>query len=234
MRPLIGISQCRDERGRIRAGRTYQYLDSAYAVAVVENGGLPVYLPVESGTELASRIDGLLLPGGGDFAPERAYPAGVDFDLAPDDLVAFDRALLDAALERDIPVFGICYGMQLLALRFGGALHHDLPTDRPDAAAHSLPAPGDRHPLELDPGSRLADLLGDADGGVNSRHHQAVSDPGALRVSARAPDGLIEAVERDGTFCLGVQWHPEGMPAAHRDRLFGPFVAACTAGSADT
>ena len=85
--------------------------------------------------------------------------------------------------------------------------------------------------MRIESDSRLAATLGDAGSAVNSRHHQAVSDPGAgLRVSARAEDGLAEAIERDdGSFCIGVQWHPERMEAPHRERLFAAFVSACRA-----
>ena len=143
MRPLIGIPPCLDERGRWRPTREYHYADAAYARAVAEAGGIPVYLPQQGDVAaLAERLDGLLLPGGGDFAPERAYPSGVAFDLVPARQLAFDRALLAAALERDRPVLGICYGMQLLALHCGGALHFDVATDVPGAAEHRFARPG--------------------------------------------------------------------------------------------
>lgn len=230
VRPLIGISLGLDERGRFGAERQYQYLETSYARAVAECGGTPVYLPVSGDAGgLLERLDGLLLPGGGDFAPTQAYPQSVDFDLVPEDLLGFDRGLLADALERELPVLGICYGMQLLALQCGGSLHHHIPEDVPEAGPHQLPRPDGRHPLQVEPGTRLAEILGEIATSVNSRHHQAVAEVGAgLRISARADDGVIEAVERDGArFCVGVQWHPEGMPDTHRDRLFGAFLSAC-------
>ena len=189
-----------------------------------------VYLPMQGETaELARRIDGLLIPGGPDLAPERTYPPSVAFDLAPPAQLAFDLQILADALARDLPVLGICYGMQLLALHHGGTLHYHIASDLPGAGPHQLPEDGGAHALRIDSGSRLAATLGDAGAAVNSRHHQAVSDPGAgLRVSARAEDGVVEAIERDdGPFCLGVQWHPERMEAPHRERLFAGFVSAC-------
>ncbi len=230
MRPLIGISQCLDDRGRWRPAREYQYLDTAYASAVEAAGATPVYLPLQRDAQtLIERVDGLLLPGGDDFAPPRAYPPGVRFDTVPERQLAFDRALLAAARERGLPVLAICYGMQLLALHCGGSLHYDIPTDVPSAGAHRLAEPDGRHAIAVEPGTRLATALGDAPAAVNSLHHQAVAEPGAgLRASAVAEDGLIEAIEAaDGSFVLGVQWHPEKMDGPHGTRLFEALAAAC-------
>ena len=229
MRPLIGIPPCLDVRGRWHPERDTQYLDAAYARAVAQAGGVAVLLPAQDDAAgLAGRIDGLLVPGGGDFAPPQPYPASVAFDPVAPAQLDFDTRLLRAALARGLPLLGICYGMQLLALERGGSLLYDIPSDAPQAGPHQLPGAGDRHGLLVEPGSRLAALLGDAPATVNSRHHQAVREPGAgLRVAARAPDGLIEAIEGGDGFCIGVQWHPEGLDGAHRERLFGAFVEAC-------
>lgn len=231
MRPLIGIPPCLDERGRWRPGREYQYVDAAYARAVAEAGGVPVYLPLQDrAADLVARLDGLLVPGGDDLPPDRAYPPGVCFDPVPGRQIAFDGALLDAALARDLPVLAICYGMQLLALRCGGALHFDLPCDVPEAGPHRLSDPGARHALRVDAGTRLAEIFGRGPLAVNSRHHQAVAHPGRARVSAAAEDGVAEALEvPEQRFAVGVQWHPESMEAEHRARLFGAFLAACPA-----
>jgi len=189
-----------------------------------------VCLPLQQdAAALVDRLDGLLVPGGGDFVPSRSYPPGVEFDATSRNQLDFDGRVLARALERGIPVLGVCYGMQLLAIHHGGSLHYDIATDLPAAGAHRLPEPGGRHALRIDPGTRLAEIL-DGDGGaVNSRHHQAVAQAGAgLRVCARAEDGVIEALERvAGSFCIGVQWHPERMEARHCERLFGAFVRAC-------
>lgn len=230
MRPLIGIPPCLDERGRWRPGREYQYLDAAYARAVADAGGVPVYLPLHADVEqLLPRIDGLLLPGGGDLPPEIPYPAPVGFDPVPPPQLAFDRQLLGSALAGDLPVLAICYGMQLLALHCGARLYYDLATDLPEAKPHRLPEPHGRHGLRVEAGTRLALALGDAEPVVNSLHHQGVAEAAApLRVSARADDGLIEAIEHvQQRFCVGVQWHPEKLQGPHRERLFGAFVAAC-------
>jgi putative glutamine amidotransferase len=230
MPPIVGISQCLDDRGRWRPGRDYVYLDLAYARAVEAAGGLAVHLPPQrSTTELVSGIDALLIPGGDDFLPAdpTRYPDGV-FDETPPAQIDFDSRLLAAALARGIPVLGVCYGMQLLALHHGGTLHHHLPSDLPDAAPHQLPEAEGRHPIEVAPGTRLAKILGDEPAPVNSLHHQAVAVAGdGLRVAARAPDGVIEAVESEGPgFVLGVQWHPEKLEGDARLQLLRALLEA--------
>jgi len=242
MRPLIGIPQCLDDRGRWRPGRRYLYLDHAYARAVAAAGGIALHLPLQgvplqdstsSGDDevvrrLVSGLDGLLLPGGDDLLPE-SPPPEISFDPAPPEQIAFDRALLAAALTRGIPVLGICYGEQLLAIHFGGSLHHHLPLDLPEASRHDLGVGGGRQEVVVEAGNRVAEAIGG--GGeisVNRRHHQAVAEPGrGMRVCARARDGVIEGIEREGEgFCLGVQWHPEDLEEPHAATLFRAFVEA--------
>ena len=232
MGPLIGIPPCLDERGRWRSGRSTHYLDRAYADAVAGAGGTPVYLPEQPDVAgLVAGLDGLLVPGGDDFVPDAPYPEGVGFDPVSEAQLAFDTGLLAAALERALPVLGICYGMQLLARHHGGTILYDIATDRPGSSDHRLPEAEGRHGITLRAGSRLADVLGEAEPRVNSLHHQAVAKPGAeLLAAAHAEDGVIEAVEHAShDFCVGVQWHPEKMRGPHRERLFGAFVAACAA-----
>jgi putative glutamine amidotransferase len=234
MRPLIGISLCLDTSGRLRPERRYHYIDERYAFAVAEAGGVPTYLPIQPGPEeIVDRIDGLVLPGGDDLLPEAPYPEEVRFDATPSEQVDFDRAILAGALARGVPVLGICYGMQILALLHGGTLLHHIPLDVPEALPHQLSERKGRHPIHVEAGSLLEAAIGADPEPVNSAHHQAVATAGeGLRVSARTSDGLIEAIEGVGErFCLGVQWHPERLSGAHRSGLFGAFVSRCRSGA---
>ncbi|MCP4005167.1 MAG: gamma-glutamyl-gamma-aminobutyrate hydrolase family protein [bacterium] len=230
MAPTVGIPLCLDAIGRWRAGRVYQYIDTKYARAVEAAGGVPVYLPLQSdATRLIQQVDALLLPGGDDFPPPEPYPEGVEFELVPPEQLVFDRELLGVALERGIPVLGICYGMQLIALHYGGSLHYDLSTDRPSANEHRLEETSGRHEVKLVGGSRLASVLGVPHVQANSLHHQAVAELGTkLRACGHTEDGVIEAIERDTGFCIGVQWHPEKLPGAEEDALFRALVDAAS------
>ena len=226
----VGISTCLDHRGRWREGRDYVYLDRRYGDALAAAGADPLLLPPGARPERAvAAIDALVLPGGDDFEPDSPYPAEIPFELASPDLVAFDRALLAAARQRALPILGICYGAQLMALEAGGGLHHHIPLDLPAAREHQLPEPLGRHAIEIDDDSRLASLLGTRRTDVNSLHHQCIAAVGpGMRPCARAEDGVIEAIESLGpTLEIGVQWHPEKMSGPAGDAFLAAWVGAC-------
>ena len=226
-RPRIAIPTRLAPAGRPRAARRRRLAADAYCEAVSEAGGEPVRLAAPG------PCAGLLIPGGPDFAPPepRSYPPSVHFAAVAPEQLALDRSLLAAARAERRPVLGVCYGMQLIALECGGSLHYDLATDVAGAGEHRFPDRAARHGVAVEPGTRLALVFGAGELLVNSRHHQAVSAAGrGLRVSARALDGVIEALEAEDAaadpFLLGVQWHPEDLAGAHRAALYGAFVEA--------
>jgi len=232
-RPLIGIPLTpRDEANE--APGAVQSLWRKYAKTIHASGGLPLCLPIlahAGAEEFLHPLDGLLLPGGGDVDPalfgEERHP---DLGTVVRDLDDFEIALTLLALERGMPVLGICRGAQVLNVALGGTLIQHIPGQVAGALKHSGNPPAEPvHAIEVPAASLLARILGTGRHMVNSTHHQAVKDlaPG-LRISATCPDdGVIEAVEDpDARFLLGVQFHPEEMP----DRfaaLFEAFVEAC-------
>lgn len=208
-----------------------------YAEAVRLAGGAPVLIPVTDDTEVLAaavdRLDGLILTGGGDIHPlyqhEQPIPQLGEGSLLRD---RYDLSLLRLATERQLPVFGICRGHQIINLAFGGSLYQDIYAQRSDTfIQHSqkLPRPEIAHTVAIRPGSLLYEWLG-PETGVNSLHHQAVREtaPG-FAVTATSPDGVIEAMESTVPYrqIFSVQWHPEAMAAAGHPgmlRLFEHLV----------
>jgi putative glutamine amidotransferase len=197
-----------------------------YVLMVRAAGARAVLLPPdEAGApDLVRRLDGLVLSGGADVDPARYGAPAHELTVTRPDRDAGELAVLEAALDADLPVLGVCRGMELLAVAYGGSLHQHLPDVLTGEARHQ-PAPGvyGSHPARFAPGSRAAAIFGErAD--VNSYHHQAVANPGKLTVTGWADDDVIEAVEDPSRrFVFGVQWHPE---AAHDVRPFAALVAA--------
>lgn len=234
-------------RGRPRVGITTSAGSAApkrqqYAAAVAAAGGEPVWLEPQvvlaagDGEGMLATIDALLLAGGKDIDPryygESILPgAGVEIEAERD---AAEMLITHAALAAEIPILGICRGIQTLNVAAGGSLHQDLTLLGLDPAAHmqgkERPAWEPAHPVDAERGSRLASLLNGPRSEVNSFHHQAVKDvaPGFV-VTARAPDGVIETIEHpDRPFVLGVQWHPERMIDRHarQRKLFEALIEA--------
>jgi putative glutamine amidotransferase len=225
--PLIGITACRKLED--------------YRQAVLHVGGdVRVVDPSMRVVDALDAVDGLLLTGGDDVAPERygaaRHETVVDAEAGRD---AFEMALVGAAREKTLPILAICRGVQVLNVACGGTLVQDIPSQVAGASGHSFDVPPHEpyslaHEVWVDKDSLLARLIGDrlrdqdaCD--VNSRHHQAVKDvaPG-FRVSATAPDGVIETIEDPSArFCLGVQWHPENFWRTGEFRaLFEGFLDA--------
>jgi putative glutamine amidotransferase len=143
-----------------------------------------------------------------------------------------DRVLIRRLFERQLPVLAIGVGAQQLNLACGGALYQHLPEDLPRSLPHlDRSGQAHRHLIRFEPGSRLEEIYGGGEAMVNSGHHMAVRSAGAgLRIAARSPDGVIEALEWEAPdwFCVGVQWHPESETASALDmQLFEAFIQAC-------
>lgn len=214
-RPLIGLN-CKlvSENGDV-----YYKLDRLYVEAIAKAGGAPVLLPFFPSRAFLGRLDGVLFTGGGDIDPtrwgEKKHPKAV---LLHPDKEASDLRTARAALAADLPVLGICLGMQLLNVAQGGSLHQHV-------EGH---AGGVRHPVGVED-SRTREAVGPRPR-VNSYHHQAVNRLGAgLGAVATSPDGLVEGIESGRhRWVVGVQWHPERDPDRREQmRLFRAFVAAC-------
>lgn len=190
-------------------------------------GGLPVGLGYTGDAEdLISRLDGLIVTGGA-FDIDPALYGEVPHPLTTPRpaRTAAEQALLRAALRQRKPVLGICGGMQLLAVEADGTLIQHLPPERLHEQPNPRHEPG--HEVALLPDTRLARIVGTERMNVNSSHHQAVRNAGRATVSARAPDGIIEAIELDDVpFAIGVQWHPEFTLDPGDRRLYAALVEA--------
>lgn len=241
MVPVIGVTATLKEDVDSVAERplgSFVRADLDYVAGVAQAGGVPMVLPPLPGTaeEVAGSIDGLLLCGGSDLDPayygEEPIP---ELDVTLPERDVFEMALVEQALERGIPVFGICRGLQVLNVALGGTLYQDLPSQlHPDLIAHRQQMPKWQwtHEVEVDGASNTARIMQTGGLRVNSYHHQAVKDlADGLVVTARASDGVVEAAEyRKLSECwlVGVQWHAEAMrDAGHEHRnLFKAHVEA--------
>ena len=229
-RPLIGISAYRLPADFSHwRGVESVLVPAGYVEGVVRAGGLPLVLPPieEQPEDALDVLDGLVLVGGADVNPavygQEPHPEALAF---ADERDRAELALLRGALARDLPLLGICRGMQLLNIAAGGDLHQHIPEITPDPATHKAgPGKWARHEVSVAPGCRLAELIGERPT-VVSAHHQAPLEVGAgLEVVATAGDGTIEALELPGKrFALGVLWHPEEDPVGGAP-LFRELVA---------
>ena len=238
--PRIGVPyRTENEEVTGKSFKLEKYLD-----AVRQGGAEPVpvslLLSPSELRQLAQTLDGVLLTGSpADVDPARFGAARRPECDDPDpERERTDYALLDHAFAEHKPVLAICFGLQSLNVFLGGTLIQDIPSELRTQIEHDWEhekgAPETFHAAHMEPGSQLARLAGAAEATVNSSHHQSIQEPGrGLRVVARAPDGVIEAVEWTGdlNWVMGVQWHPERMAStdALAQSLFRGLVSAAAA-----
>ncbi len=224
-RPRIGITT---SLNTTESGAREQRLDLAYVRAVERAGGLPLVVPMlatdAAADAFVALLDGLVVTGGPAVADGLVGELPDDIDETDPDRVASDVRLLRAFLDARRPTLGICYGMQLASALRGGTIWADVERQVEGTAVHSRGRGGTEHPVAVVEGSRFRDVVGRDSLVVNTRHVQAIAEPGdGMAVAARAPDGTVEAIESaDGSF-VGVQFHPEAMEPA-LDALFQDLV----------
>lgn len=207
-------------------------LSEDYVLAIEQAGGCGVILL--PGQALPPFLDGLLLTGGGDIDPllfgEEPLCQSGEINPRRD---AYEMRICKAALAQDLPLLGICRGMQVMNIAQGGKIYQDIVVQAGTTLKHMQEAPRTygTHSIFTEEGSLLASLWGSSCTRVNSLHHQACSRPGeGFTVSARSADGLIEAIEqKEKRFAVGVQWHPEAMQTEEMRLLFAAFVQAAAA-----
>lgn len=212
-RPTIGILLDYETSGSF-SKRPHYALRTAYFDAIWKAGGLPVGIPyIEAARDAyLETLDGLIVPGGFYAFPAELYgdPSNSE-ELHP--RYAFERQLMSDALDRDLPTLGICAGMQVMAAARGATMWRDIKNDLDCAVDHlnEKPAEETAHTITIAPGTRLHGIAGATEISVNTAHNEALKDiPDDITVSARAPDGIVEAIELpDRRFAVGVQWHPE-------------------------
>ncbi len=233
MKPIVGVTPLWDEE------KDSIWMLPGYMDGLRQAGALPVMLPFTGdeaeAAQLADLCSGILLTGGQDVSPALYHERPLEgLTVTCPKRDALERAVLRLALERDIPVLGICRGLQFINAFLGGTLYQDLPSQHPSSTVHRQAAPYDvpAHEVTVPSDTPLGRCLGVGSLGVNSCHHQAVRTlaPG-LEPMAFSPDGLTEAFYMPGKrFLWAVQWHPEFSyrTDAHSRAIFRAFAGAMT------
>jgi len=232
--PLIGITLDSEEPGGYSKLPWYA-LRQNYCDAVAQAGGLPLPLPhhPELAEAYLDQIAGLVITGGAFDVDPALFGATSQHETVKlkGRRTAFELAIVKGALERDLPILGICGGEQLLAVALGGTLIQHIPDEVADCLAHEQPNPRTEpgHDVILTEGTLLARIAGKTSIPVNSAHHQAVKTvPAAITINATSADGVIEGIEDPARrFCIGVQWHPEYAISPADTALFDAFIEAC-------
>ena len=230
-KPIIGIGT---DILTTPGHRERAFVYTTYVESLRKAGAIPVLIPPqpENASDVVETLDGVLLAGGYDCDPseygEEAHPSIEPMDPRRQ---SNDLSLAKVARERGIPTLGICLGLQIMNVAAGGSLVQDIDSQMETDIEHvSDPDDRARHDVRIERGTKLAKILdGTIEMNVNSSHHQAIKDVGeGLRRTAHAPDGVVEGLEDPRhPFYVGVQWHPEDMPAADSaTKIFRALVEA--------
>lgn len=231
MKPIIGIFPSYDEE------KKQVFLNQSYIDAIIESGGIPYIIPLSSDRKIIfeslKNIDGLILSGGTDIDPEYYNEKNENKSLGICDLLdKCEKEVTLLAVEADIPVLGICRGMQALNVFCGGSLIQDIPSETKTNIIHNLAKPEIAfHKIHVEKSSPLSDIIGFGEHLINSYHHQAVKELAPeFSVCASAEDRIIEAIyHKNKKFVLGVQWHPERDQGIATDnkKIVDYFIKAC-------
>jgi len=235
-KPMIGVNV--DFRASRKDSPAFCFLHAGYCDSLLKAGAIPMLIsPMDDEADIQrvlNMLDGLLFIGGADLDCRRdGYMLHPSMRLMDPRRENFDRRLMDLAAERRMPIMGIGVGMQLLNVSQGGTLFLHIPEDLPKAIPHfDGMDPNHRHALEIEMGTLVERVYGEGEIRVNSSHHMAVDDvaPG-FAVTARCPDGVVEAIEStiDGWFAFGTQFHPESESASALDLgIFEQFISGIT------
>lgn len=231
MKPIIDILPSFDEE------KKQIFLNQSYMDAVIESGGIPFVFPLSEDPkiifEALEEVDGLILSGGTDIDPKYYGEANSGKSLEINEFLdSCEAAVIRLALEADIPVLGICRGMQALNVFCGGSLIQDIPSERGISVTHSLTKPEIAfHKISVEKVSPLSDAIGFGEHLINSYHHQAVKNIAPdFSSCAVAEDGIVEAIyHKNKKFILGVQWHPERDReiAVNNKKIIDKFISVC-------
>lgn len=215
-----------DEGALVAPGVSYSIIRRDYGRALERVGAIPIYVDVNTDPEvIASLCDGIIISGGDDIYPSEYGEELTNSKLMePIERTRWERRLIDICDTRGVPILGVCYGVQLLNVHYGGTLYQDIATDFGSDQFHGSSYDQQMHNVTFE-----SDILGYKAGQVSNaaaRHHQAIKDLAeGFTVAARADDGIIEAIHGHGHF--GIQWHPESDDTAMQ--IYSEFVAHCTA-----
>lgn len=235
MKPIIGVTTFLSDSSK------YSTVSRNYTDSIFAAGGLPVSIPIVAGetdySEYIDRVDGILFTGGNDIAPyfygENPVKELHSMSSIRDE---YEFSLFKSAYEKNMPIFGICRGIQLINVALEGSLYQDIYSQCPGTLGHSPEQTASDelyHSIEISRDTRLYDIFGEERIFTNSFHHQSVKALGKnLIATAYSEDGIIEAVEStEDRFLLGVQWHPECMTKRHPKflKLFTAFVQEAVA-----